>query len=63
MAKSKIRGGAKEHRKRVEKRNNQLKADERAVNKLRQQIFEEARQRYLDKQSGTTETFKLNLNV
>ncbi len=61
MAKSKTRGGAKEHRKRVEKRNNQLKADERAVNKLRQQIFEEARQRYLDKQSGTTETFKINL--
>jgi hypothetical protein len=62
MPKSKKRGGEKAHRKRVASRNQQLKADERAVEKLRRQIFEEAKQRYLDKQSGTTETFKIDLN-
>jgi hypothetical protein len=62
MPKSKKRGGEKLHRKRVQKRNNQLKADERAVERLRQQIFEESRQRYLDKQSGDTEnTFQIKL--
>lgn len=63
MPKSKLRGGKKAHNKRVANRNSQLKADERAVEKLRRQIFEEAKQRYLDKQSGNTEnTFKIDLN-
>ena len=62
MPKSKLRGGKKVHNKRVANRNAQLKADERAVEKLRRQIFEEAKQRYLDKQSGSTEeTFQINI--
>jgi hypothetical protein len=53
---------AKEHRKKVAKRNERLKQDERAVDKLRKQIFEEARQRYMDKQSGDTQgTFQINV--
>ena len=63
MPKSKVRGGKKAHNKRVANRNAQLKQDERAVEKLRRQIFEEAKQRYFDKQSGTTDnTFSINLN-
>lgn len=62
MPKSKKRGGEKAHNKRVANRNAQLKADERAVEKLRRQIFEEAKQRYLDKQSGSTDTtFQINI--
>lgn len=61
MGKSKKRGGEKLHRKRVAKRNAKLRADEIAVERLRQQIFQEAKQRYLDKQSGQTEnTFSIN---
>jgi hypothetical protein len=63
MPRSKTRGTRKEHNKRVEKRNIKLKADEIAVEKLRKIIFEEAKQRYLDKQSGDTEnTFTINLD-
>jgi hypothetical protein len=34
MAKSKVRGGAKTHRKKVENRNNALKAEQSAMQKL-----------------------------
>ena len=63
MGLSKTRGTRKEHRKRVQKRNVKLKADERAIEILQRQIFEEAKQRYLDKLSGETEgTFQIDLN-
>ena len=42
----------KEHRKKVKARNERLKGEERAVEKLRRQIFEEAKQRYLDEQEN-----------
>jgi hypothetical protein len=45
MAKSKKRGGEKEHRKRVEKRNKQLKQDLVAIEALKRKIYEEAKQR------------------
>lgn len=62
MPKSKKRGGEKAHRKRVANRNARLKQDEKAVEVLRRQIFEEAKQRYLDKQSGSTEgTFRIDV--
>lgn len=63
MPRSKVRGGRKAHNKRIQQRREQLKQDERAVEKLRRQIFEEAKQRYLDNLSGNTEnTFKIDLN-
>jgi hypothetical protein len=43
---------AKEHRKKVKARNERMKGEERAVEKLRRQIFEEAKQRYLDEQEN-----------
>jgi hypothetical protein len=43
---------AKEHRKKVKARNERMKGDERAVEKLRRQIFEEAKQRYLNEQEN-----------
>jgi len=43
---------AKEHRKKVKARNERLKGEERAVEKLRRQIFEEAKQRYLNEQEN-----------
>lgn len=62
MPLSKTRGTRKEHRRRVAKRNFKLKSDIVAVEKLRRQIFDEAKQRYLDKQTGTTqETFTINI--
>ena len=57
MAKSKVRGGAKAHRKKVEQRNQQIKAEQSAMQKLmneamKQQI-EELKKKY-DAESGTT---------
>jgi uncharacterized protein (UPF0335 family) len=53
---------AKEHRKRVANRNQRLKAEEREIEKMRKQIFEEAKQRYYDNLSGKTEnTFQIKL--
>jgi hypothetical protein len=43
---------AKEHRKKVKARNERMKGEERAVEKLRRQIFEEAKQRYLNEQEN-----------
>jgi uncharacterized protein (UPF0335 family) len=53
---------AKEHRKKVASRNQRLKAEEREIEKMRRQIFEEAKQRYYDNLSGKTEnTFQIKL--
>lgn len=55
MAKSKLRGGAKEHRKRVAKRNEQLKKGHWELEMLKRKIYEEAKQRYLDEQNKPAE--------
>jgi hypothetical protein len=57
MAKSKLRGGAKAHRKKVESRNQSIKAEQSAIQKLmnesmRTQI-EELKKKY-EAESGTT---------
>lgn len=53
MGKSKVRGGAKAHRKRVVARNKKIKENDAIVEDLKRKIFEEAKQRYL---SGQTKT-------
>lgn len=53
---------AKEHRKKVANRNQRLRAEEREIEKIRKQIFEEGKQRYYDNLSGKTEnTFQIKL--
>ena len=59
MAKSKVRGGAKEHRKKIEARNQHIKAQQNAMQKLmtesmRTQI-EELKKKY-EAESGATIT-------
>jgi len=59
MAKSRVRGGAKAHRKKVENRNNMVKAQQNAMQKLmtesmRTQI-EELKKKY-EAESGATIT-------
>lgn len=51
MAKSKTRGGDKEHRKRVEARNKKLKKDHWEFELLKKKIYEEAKQRYIEQQN------------
>ena len=55
MAISKKRGGKKQHRKRVEKRNQTIKQQERVIENLRKKIYQEAKARYEAEQSGKTE--------
>jgi len=62
MGKSKLRGGAKAHRKRVQKRNHNIKQQEREIERLRQQIFAEAKARYEQEQSGKTENNTWNIS-
>lgn len=62
MGKSKLRGGAKAHRKRVQKRNTKIKQDEKMVEHLRKQIFLEAKARYEQEQSGKTEDNTWNIS-
>jgi hypothetical protein len=53
---------AKEHRKKVKARNTKIRQEEKQVEKLRQLIFNEAKQRYYDNLSGKTEnTFQIKL--
>lgn len=61
MPKSKLRGGAKQHRKRVEKRNQTIKQQERVIERLREKIYQEAKARYEAEQSGKTEEDKWNI--
>ena len=52
----------KEHRKKVAKRNERLKVEERQIDSLQRKIFEEAKKRYLDEQSKKTQdTFQIKL--
>ena len=62
MGKSKLRGGAKAHKKRVQKRNNNIKQQEREIERIRKQIFLEARARYEAEQSGKTEDNTWNIS-
>ena len=45
---------AKEHRAKVQKRNNKIKQDEKAIIHLQKQIYEEAKARYEAEQSAKT---------
>lgn len=53
---------AKEHRKKVAKRNEKLKQDERAIVHLQKQIYEEAKARYEAEQSGKTNNTLWNIS-
>lgn len=46
MPKSKSRGGKKQHRKRVQNRNKQIKDQENAFNKYKQDVFEKMMKDY-----------------
>jgi protease II len=51
MAKSKKRGGEKEHRKRVKARNEKLKKEHWEFEALKKKIYEEAKQRHEEEQN------------
>ncbi|CAB4141686.1 hypothetical protein UFOVP424_10 [uncultured Caudovirales phage] len=55
MAKSKLRGGKKEHNKRVAKRNEQLKKGHWELEMLKRKIYDEAKTRYEEEQNKQTE--------
>jgi hypothetical protein len=58
MAKSKVRGGAKAHRKKVEARNQQIKAEQSAMQKLMNEAMktqiEELKKKYQAESGATT---------
>jgi hypothetical protein len=56
MAKSKKRGGEKAHRKRIEKRRVQAKADIVAIEAIKKKIYEEALERYKQTSGETKES-------
>lgn len=60
MGKSKVRGGAKAHRKRVENRNQNLKTQQSAIQKLFTETMklqmEEFKKKQEAEQNGTSET-------
>jgi hypothetical protein len=55
MAKSKKRGGEKAHRKRVAKRNEQMKKGHWELEMLKRKIYDEAKTRYEEQQNKQTE--------
>jgi hypothetical protein len=55
MAKSSKRGGEKAHRKRVAKRNEQLKKGHWELEMLKRKIYDEAKTRYEEQQNKQTE--------
>jgi len=59
MAKSKLRGGKKQHNKRVAKRNEQLKKGHWELEMLKRKIYEEAKQRYLEEQQNKPTEIKI----
>jgi hypothetical protein len=64
MPRSKTRGSRKDHNKRVANRNQKITADVRAINDIKQKIFQEAMERYKQEQetSGKTgNTYKIKL--
>ena len=60
MGKSKVRGGAKAHRKRVENRNQNIKTQQSAIQKLFSETMklqmEEFKKKQEEEQNGTSET-------
>ena len=60
MGKSKVRGGAKVHRKRVENRNQNIKTQQSAIQKLFNETMklqmEEFKKKQEGEQNGTSET-------
>jgi hypothetical protein len=60
MGKSKVRGGAKAHRKRVENRNQTIKTQQSAIQKLFNETMklqmEEFKKKQESEQNGTSET-------
>ena len=60
MGKSKVRGGAKAHRKRVENRNQNIKTQQSAIQKLFNETMklqmEEFKKKQETEQNGTSET-------
>lgn len=60
MGKSKVRGGAKAHRKKVAARNQRLKTEQSAMQKLFNESMkaqlEELQKKYEAEKNGTTET-------
>jgi hypothetical protein len=55
MAKSKLRGGKKEHNKRIKARNEKIKKGNWELEMLKKKIYEEAKERYLEEQNKPTE--------
>jgi hypothetical protein len=55
MAKSKLRGGAKAHNKRIKARNEKMKGKEWEFEMLKKKIYEEAKARYEEEQNKQTE--------
>jgi hypothetical protein len=55
MAKSKLRGGAKAHNKRIKARNEKMKGKEWEFEMLKKKIYEEAKARYEEEQNKPTE--------
>jgi len=53
---------AKEHRKKVAKRNEKIKQDEKAIVHLQRKIYEEAKARYEAEQSGKTNNTQWNIS-
>jgi hypothetical protein len=62
MGKSKVRGGAKAHRKRVENRNQTLKVQQSAIQKMfnesMKEQMEELQKKYENEKQGISETDK-----
>lgn len=55
MPRSKVRGGRAAHRKRVAKRNEQLKKGHWELEMLKRKIYDEAKTRYEEEQNKQTE--------
>jgi len=55
MPRAKVRGGRKQHNKRIAKRNEQLKKGHWELEMLKKKIYEEAKERYLEEQNKQTE--------
>jgi len=53
---------SKEHRAKVQKRNNKIKQDDKAISHLQKQIYEEAKARYEAEQSGKTNNTLWNIS-
>jgi hypothetical protein len=55
MPRSKVRGGRKQHNKRVQARNEKMKGKDWEFEMLKRKIYEEAKARYEEEQNKPTE--------